>query len=118
MTRPGVINYIDNMTVDKVREQEYQEKLRAEVLMRTNSFACTIFLFGSRATGDIKRSSDFDIGVSGLSEREFSRLKQQLEGIEDDLNLPHSVDIVNFEAADKSFAARIEREGVEIWKQS
>ncbi len=106
------------MTVDKVREQEYQQKLKQEVLRRTETIDCTIFLFGSRVTGNIKRSSDFDIGVSGLSEREFSRLKQQLEGIEDDLNLPHSVDIVNFEAADKFFAARIDREGVELWKQS
>jgi predicted nucleotidyltransferase len=106
------------MTIDKVREKEYTRKLKQEVLRRSESFVCSIFLFGSRVSGELKRSSDFDIGVRGLSEREFSRLKRLLEGIEDDLNLPHSVDIVDFERVDESFAARIDREGVDVWKQS
>ena len=104
-------------TVDPDRENNYKDLLKKEVLKRVGSVACRIFLYGSRVSGAVKRSSDFDIGIAGLSETEFFRLKARLEGIEDDLNIPHSVDIVNFEKVEASFADMVDLEGVEIWKQ-
>lgn len=105
------------MTVDPDRENIYKEALKKEVLRRTESVACRIFLFGSRVTGSVKRSSDFDIGIEGLSEKDFFRLKNRLEGIDDDLNIPHKVEIVNFEKADKAFSKQVYGEGIEIWKK-
>lgn len=105
------------MTVDQDREHSYKEALKKEVLKRSASVACRIFLFGSRVTGSVKRSSDFDIGIEGLSEKDFFQLKNRLENINDDLNIPHRVDIVNFEKADKAFSDQVYSEGIEIWKK-
>jgi|SRR6056297_326450 len=104
--------------VDIKREQSYKEKLKKEVLRRTQSFSCRIFLFGSRVGGPLRRSSDFDLGVSGISRQDFFRVKNLLEGIEDELNIPHSEDIINFDTADDEFVRQVTQQGVEVWKQS
>ena len=66
-------------SVDIRRENTYKEKLRAEVVKRTKSYSCRIFLFGSRVSGPLRRSSDFDIGISGLSKEDFFRIKLKLD---------------------------------------
>ena len=104
--------------IDVKREQSYKEKLKKEVQRRTQSFSCRIFLFGSRVHGRLRRSSDFDLGVSEISKEDFFRVKNLLEGIEDELNIPHSVDIINFDTADDEFIRQVTLQGVEVWKQS
>jgi len=104
--------------IDVKREQSYKEKLKKEVQRRTQSFSCRIFLFGSRVHGRLSRSSDFDLGVSEISKEDFFRVKNLLEGIEDELNIPHSVDIINFDTADDEFIRQVILQGVEVWKQS
>ena len=44
-------------------------------------------------------------------------MKNLLEGIEDELNIPHSVDIINFDTADDEFVRQVKLQGVELWKQ-
>ena len=61
--------------------------------------------------------SYFDLGVSEISKEDFFRVKNLLEGIEDELNIPHSVDIINFDAADNEFVRQVILQGVELWKQ-
>lgn len=104
--------------IDIKREQSYKERLKKEVQRRTKSVSCRIFLFGSRVGGPLRRSSDFDLGVSEISKEDFLRVKNLLEGIEDELNIPHSVDIINFDTADDEFVRQVTLQGVEVWKQS
>jgi len=103
--------------IDIKREQSYKERLKKEVLRRTQSLSCRIFLFGSRASGQFRRSSDFDLGISKISKEDFFRVKNLLDGIEDELNIPHSVDIINFDSAEDEFVHQVTLQGVEVWKQ-
>ncbi|MFP4364124.1 MAG: nucleotidyltransferase domain-containing protein [Spirochaetia bacterium] len=103
--------------VDYSKEELYKEKIKNEVLRLSTDFKCTIYLFGSRAKGIIKRSSDFDIGISGLENKQFSILYDRLLGLEDKLNIPHKIEIVNLDVPDKDFLEKA-MENVEVWKQS
>ena len=61
--------------------------------------------------------SYFDLGVSEISKEDFFRVKNLLEGIEDELNIPHSVDIINFDTAEAEFVRQVTLQGVDVWKQ-
>ncbi|MEI6886785.1 MAG: nucleotidyltransferase domain-containing protein [bacterium] len=54
----------------------------------------TTFIFGSRALGNYKKYSDYDIGIEG---KKLDSLKQSyLEEEFENSNFPYSVDIVDF----------------------
>ena len=59
-------------------EDSYLSQMRELVLKATSDLDCTVFLFGSRARGVYRRSSDIDIGFSDLSEPQFTRLRDHL----------------------------------------
>ena len=67
------------------------------------------FLFGSRATGDSKKFSDYDIGLSaGLDDTnltDFFLIKEEILIAVD--NLPVSIDIVDFDAAPPWFISEV-----------
>lgn len=69
-------------TVDYRREEGYKKDLKRIVLDAVEGTACRVFLFGSRVTNRIKRSSDFDIGVMGLDAKSFGAVKRAIEEIE------------------------------------
>ena len=98
-------------------ELKYQDQLRDLVLRVTSDLDCTIFLFGSRARGAQRRSSDFDIGFSGLSESVFTKIRDQLLSELEESEIPHHVDLVNFDAAPSEFK-NIAMKEVVLWKQS
>ncbi|HOV47633.1 MAG TPA: nucleotidyltransferase domain-containing protein [Anaerolineae bacterium] len=83
----------------------------AEVL---KDIPCTVYLFGSRATGQAQRTSDVDIAV--LSEHDVSaRLSLFRERLEQS-NLPYAVDVVDLHVAAAPFVARVQQEGKVLWK--
>ncbi|MDQ7009485.1 MAG: nucleotidyltransferase domain-containing protein [Candidatus Gracilibacteria bacterium] len=58
------------------------------------------FLFGSRAMGNYKKNSDYDIGIIGekrLSFQELMKIKNKLR------ELPYLIDLVDFNAVDNDF---------------
>ena len=59
-------------------ERNYLNQMRDLVLRVTSNLDCTIFLFGSRARGEQRRSSDIDIAFSGLSEPAFTKVRDFL----------------------------------------
>ena len=64
-----------------------------------------VFLFGSRATGDAKSHSDFDIGVMGdapLSLNDFYGIEDRL----DELPTLYKIDWINFNRAFPRFSER------------
>lgn len=98
-------------------ELKYQNQMRDLVLRVTADLDCTIFLFGSRARGAQRRSSDIDIGFSGLSEPVFTKIRDQLLSEVEESEIPHHVDLVNFDTAPIDFKNMAMKEVV-LWKQS
>lgn len=79
----------------------------AEVMVRnaTRLRGHRVFLFGSRATGDAKSHSDFDIGVIGdkpLPLAAFFAIEDQL----DDLPTLYKIDWVDFNRVSPRFRER------------
>lgn len=104
------------MTRDERKyEEKYLDMLRAIVVKEAADKPCKVFLFGSRATGRMKRFSDYDIGIAGLRDEDFRRLKQRIiDEVEESL-IPHEVDIVNFDTVSESFR-KIALTDAMVWK--
>lgn len=69
-----------------------------------------VLLFGSRATGFAKPGSDIDLAViaPGMSQREFSRLWNELE----DLPLVYTLDVLHWDQlTQETLKAKILKEG-------
>ena len=96
---------------------DYLDQMRELVLRATSGLDCTVVLFGSRARGSQRRSSDIDIGFSGLPEAEFTKVRDQLLSELEDSLIPHHVDLVNMDTAASNFRD-VAMEKVIVWKQS
>jgi predicted nucleotidyltransferase len=90
-------------SVDHERERRYELLLRDIVLRSSAELRCEVFLFGSRARGEVRRASDFDIGIAGLSHEDSRRLKRRIEEEVEDSTIPHGVDVVDFEHVGEGF---------------
>lgn len=98
-------------------EDNYLSQTRDLVLKATTNLDCTVFLFGSRAHGVSRRSSDIDIGFCGLSEPIFTRLRDNLLSELEESVIPHHVDLVNMGTASSAFR-NVAMKEVVVWKQS
>ena len=95
----GVKENLLNRIIDIVSKYEYVEK---------------VLIFGSRARGDYKSSSDIDIAICGsmIDKKEFNIIEDEIRGI----NTVIDFDIVYFEDLSKvSLKNNIIRDGVEIY---
>ena len=98
-------------------ERNYLNQMRDLVLRVTSNLDCTIFLFGSRARGEHRRSSDIDIAFSGLSEPVFTKVRDDLLSELEESVIPHHVDLVNIDTASSDFRD-IAMGKVIVWKQN
>lgn len=98
-------------------EMKYLNQVRDLILRVTSDLDCTIFLFGSRARNVHRRSSDIDVGFSGLSELEFTKIRDQLLAELEECVIPHHVDLVNFDTVSNDFR-EIARKEVVVLKQN
>lgn len=96
---------------------DYLGQMRDLVLRVTSGIDCTIYLFGSRAQGVCRRSSDIDIGFSGLREPLFTKLRDRLLLELEESVIPHHVDLVNFDTVPSTFRD-VAMEKVIVWKRS
>ncbi len=72
-----------------------------------------IILFGSRARGDNRENSDFDIAVSGaIAPETWSKLIVDLEELNFSL---YKIDFVQLEQLSNAYVSNIEREGKIIY---
>lgn len=95
----------------------YEEKyisLAKEIVLKyvpKNDYA--VFLFGSRANGKSKRTSDIDIGVYGeieLPQMAKINLKDELE----ESSIPYYVDVIDFKTVSEDFK-RIALQSIVVW---
>ena len=56
-------------------EQKYFKIVKNIVLEKARDFECKVFLFGSRVSNKYKFGADFDIGIEGLGDNYFFRIK-------------------------------------------
>jgi predicted nucleotidyltransferase len=98
-------------------EFDYLDQMRDLVLRVTSNLDCTIFLFGSRARGIHRRSSDIDVGFSGISESVFIKTRDRLLAELEESVIPHHVDLVNLDTVPDTFR-NIAMKEVIVWKQS
>jgi len=86
----------------KVLEKKSPEERIKKVLFENidkNKFKA--FLFGSRAMGNYRKNSDYDIGIiweKRLSFQELMKIKNKLR------ELPYLIDLVDFKTVDKEFS--------------
>ncbi|MBF0564063.1 MAG: nucleotidyltransferase domain-containing protein [Nitrospirae bacterium] len=74
-----------------------------------------IILFGSRARGDNKRYSDFDIAFSG-GEADIRNERRLMEVLDEKLGI-YKVDIINLEKVEDDFRKLILEQGKVIYGQ-
>ncbi|PKN40456.1 MAG: nucleotidyltransferase domain-containing protein [Deltaproteobacteria bacterium HGW-Deltaproteobacteria-18] len=98
-------------------QDKYLNQMRMLALKVTKGLDCTIFLFGSRARKTERRSSDIDIGFSGLDEKTFLKTRDRLLTELEESIIPHRVDLVNMDTAPPEFK-NIAMQEVVVWKQS
>ena len=68
----------------------------------------TFVLFGSRAKGEARRYSDFDLGLfskKGISTKDYLKIVERVEELGEDL--PFRIDLVNLTVAEDSFIRSI-----------
>lgn len=87
--------------------------MRKLALKVTENLDCTLFLFGSRARGTPRRSSDIDIGFSGLDEKTFLRTRDRLLAELEESTSPHRVDLANMDATTPEFKKIAMQEAIE-----
>ena len=76
--------------------------------------ACERRVFGSRARGDFRRNSDFDIAVIGRKCSNRTWATMMLEINEDPITL-FAVDVVEYETASPSLKKMILSEGISLY---
>lgn len=76
--------------------------------------ACTVYLFGSRATGAFTVTSDFDVAVLAARDvsHKLSLIREKLE----QSNIPFKVDLVDLGLTSTEFSRQVQSEGMVWWK--
>lgn len=70
-----------------------------------------IIIFGSRARGDFRRTSDIDIALIGNVEKTIYKIRDYF----DESRIIYTVDVVDFSKIESStFKEDIEKEGIEL----
>lgn len=72
-----------------------------------------VYLFGSRATGNTRFFSDFDIGIEPLRNLPVGHLSLVREKLEES-HIPYTVEVVDLSQANEEFARKVRDEGI-LW---
>ncbi len=99
--------------VNPVRKRAI-EKLRRIVLTALGERQAEVWLFGSCARGDVRHSSDIDIGIlprDELPDAFFAMLAADIE----ESTVPYYVDLVDLRRVDPAWVDVIRREGIK-WR--
>lgn len=111
------------MTVSVTLEPQSQiERSRVAVLAQIKAIlmhalegkSCTVYLFGSQATGTAQPTSDFDVAV--LADEDISRELSAARDMLEDSNIPFKVDLVDLRLTAPAFSRAAQTQGVLLWK--
>ena len=82
-------------------------------ILRSHVPDCTVWAFGSRATGHAKPYSDLDLAISGDKPLGIDLTAQLTEAFAES-DLPYKVDIVDWVTASERFRKAVERDRVVV----
>lgn len=103
------------MGSDRYRMREYiLEQVKNIVLSEVEKTSTAVFLFGSWARGEERRTSDIDIGIlhnSELTPEVFSKIRWALE----ESTVPYRVDVVDLDRADPILLEKVRKEGILLY---
>lgn len=91
------------------------EHVRRLVLAGLGAHPARVYLFGSRATGRARPTSDIDVAVWPLAELPVGTLSVIREALFE-TTIPYTVDLVDLRDTDAAFRARVLAEGV-VWHE-
>lgn len=92
-----------------------EDKIKSYVLDALENEPVKVILFGSRALGKSRKTSDFDIGIipyGTFSRKKITQLKAALE----ESTIPYHIDIVNFAEVSDEFKNHAMK-GAKVWKE-
>jgi predicted nucleotidyltransferase len=91
----------------------YLELVRSIIRSSMGDAHGTVYLFGSRARGNPRPTSDIDLAVAiAAGDRGLvGRLRENIENS----TIPYTVDIIDLDTCGSALADEVKREGVEIW---
>ncbi len=89
--------------------------VRQLVLDGLSDLPTEVYLFGSRATGQARRTSDIDVAVWPLTELPVGTLATIREALFES-TVPYTVDLIDLRDADAAFQSRVLAEGV-VWHE-
>lgn len=100
--------------VKHTMEDTLIQRVKAIVLQHFSAQDVRIYLFGSWARGEHKRSSDIDIAIEGNRDisYEITLLREKLE----ESTIPRRIDVVDMNHAGTVLCQRIRKEGI-VWKE-
>ena len=81
---------------------EIEKRIKDTIYKYVSPSEYQVFLFGSRATGNNAKWSDFDVGIMGREALPYSKL-ERIEGELEESNIPFMVDIVDFARVSDKF---------------
>lgn len=93
---------------------EVLDKVRQMLLNELNATSSRIYLFGSWARGEQRRSSDIDIAVEHqgtITPSQFAAVRERLE----ESHIPYRVDVVDLTKAGDDLIKKVRAEGI-LWK--
>jgi predicted nucleotidyltransferase len=96
------------MTLDSTKDLELTERL---VIQGLQDRPVQIWLFGSRAWGGSRRSSDIDVGILPLSPLQPGSLTDLQEELDRSLVLPR-VELFDLTKVDSALRDKVMREGI------
>ena len=93
-----------------------EENLLEEILKVIQNHKCVkrVILYGSRARGDYRKTSDIDLAIEGCPDWEISEIRETLE---EKVPTLLTFDVVNFEKAPEGLKENILKEGVLIYEK-
>ena len=94
----------------------YLEKAKEIVLARIPREDYSVFLFGSRAEGQERETSDLDIGFLGIKPVPEKLIREIREALDESV-IPYRVDLVDFHKVDPAFKV-IALKKVIVWNQA
>ncbi len=98
-----------------VTKYKYVNTTREIILSLIDNEKVSVFLYGSRATGQEEHGSDIDIGLWSTEKIDKSILRKINEAIEESI-VPYRVDVVDFTNVDENFKKTALKK-IEIWNK-
>src|SRR5579872_4702672 len=96
---------------------EHLEIVRNILKKHLSAYTVTVWVFGSRARGTMKKFSDLDLAIDGDKSLPRSIMTELAFDFEES-NLPYKVDIVDLATLGEEFQNIIEQDRLIIWKNT